>query len=276
MTGKRYSDVVWQRILEPLGLSSTDPAIANEGRARLAVGYEPLYDDRPARRGDPWVPAAWLETGTGDGALAGTMEDLAAFVRALLNGGRSLLEPESFELLSTPAIEADDGWWSGPGLELRERDGRREIRHGGSMPGFRAMMLGDLDSGVGVAVAVNAGDESDVADDVATVALDLFREGTGPRPSPIRSPSRGRQTSRAGTRASRPARVRRGRIESWDKSADWPRRSASFPSGCRASTASDGAESPWSSPSHSTSGAMRANRSRASRIFLAEARLEVP
>ena len=48
-----------------------------------------LYDDRPARRGDPWVPAAWLETGTGDGALAGTMEDLAAFVRALLNGGRA-------------------------------------------------------------------------------------------------------------------------------------------------------------------------------------------
>ena len=43
-----------------------------------------------------------------------------------------------------------------------------------------------------------------------------------------------------------------------------------------ARTASDNAESPCNSPSHSTSGAILANKSRASRILRAEARSEVP
>ncbi len=60
--------------------------------------------------------------------------------------------------MTTRAIEADDGWWYGLGLELRGR----EIRHGGSMPGFGTTMLGDLDSGLGVAVGVNARDEQDL------------------------------------------------------------------------------------------------------------------
>ena len=56
------------------------------------------------------MPAPWLETATGDGAQAATIEDLAAFLRALLNGGHGIVAPGSFELMTTPAIEADDGW----------------------------------------------------------------------------------------------------------------------------------------------------------------------
>jgi len=132
------------------------------------------------------VPATWLETGTGDGSLAGTVDDLAGFLRALLNRGRGLLAPESFELMTTPAIEADDGWWYGYGLELREREGRREIRHGGSMPGFGSTMLGDLDSGLGVAVAVNSVDERDLTEEVAEAVLDLYRDAVPPPvPDPL-------------------------------------------------------------------------------------------
>ena len=77
-------------VLAPLGLEAIEPVITNEGRPRLAVGYERLFDDRPARRDDPWVPATWLETGTGDGSQAGTVDDLAAFLRALLNRGEGV------------------------------------------------------------------------------------------------------------------------------------------------------------------------------------------
>ena len=83
--------------------------------------------------------------------------------------------------MATPAIEADDGWSYGLGLELRTRDGRQEIRHGGSMPGFGATMLGDLDSGLGVAVAVNATDEHDLTEEVAAAILDLQRDRAAPR-----------------------------------------------------------------------------------------------
>jgi D-alanyl-D-alanine carboxypeptidase len=176
VTGLRYAAALRERILDRLGLEATDPDIRNEGRHRLATGYERRFDDRPARRSDPWEPATWLETGTGDGSLAGTVDDLAGFLRTLLNRGRELLAPDSFVLMTTPAIEAEDGWWYGYGLELRGR----EIRHGGSMPGFGATILGDLHAGLGVAVAANA--ESDVIERIADAALQLFQDGRGPPP----------------------------------------------------------------------------------------------
>jgi D-alanyl-D-alanine carboxypeptidase len=176
VTGMPYAEVVREHILKPLDLQATDPAITNEGRPRLAVAYERMQDDRPRRRDDPWVPAPWLETATGDGAQAGTVEDLASFLRSLLNGGEGVLARESFELMMTPAVEADGGWWYGYGLELRGR----EIRHGGSMPGFGATMLGDLDAGLGVAVAVNASDERDMTEEVAAAILGLYRNGAQP------------------------------------------------------------------------------------------------
>jgi CubicO group peptidase (beta-lactamase class C family) len=182
LTGTRYSEALRTRILEPLGLRAVDPEITNQGRHRLAVAYERRNDDRPARRTDPWVPAPWLETGTADGSQAGTMEDLAAFLRMLLNGGEGMIGAESFELMTTPAIEADDGWWYGCGLELRGRS----IRHGGSMPGFGATMLGDLDSGIGVAVAVNSYDEQDFTERIADALLELYRGGALPAiPDPL-------------------------------------------------------------------------------------------
>jgi D-alanyl-D-alanine carboxypeptidase len=186
LTGVRYAETLRERILGPLGLDATDPAITNEGRHRLATGYERRFDDRPARRSDPWEPAPWLETGTGDGSLSGTMEDLAGFLRMLLNRGRGLMAPDSFVLMTTPSVEAEDGWWYGYGLELRERDGRREIRHGGSMPGFGATILGDLDAGLGLALAVNAIDEQDVTAAIAEAVLALYRDGTSPSvPDPL-------------------------------------------------------------------------------------------
>jgi D-alanyl-D-alanine carboxypeptidase len=184
LVGAPYPEAARTRILEPLGLAATDAAITNAGRHLRATGYARRYDDRPAQRNGDWAPATWLETGTGDGSLVGTVEDLAGFLRALLNQGAGLLERESFEPMVTPGIEAEDGWWYGCGLEFREVEGRRELRHEGSMPGFGAAMYGDLDAGIGVAAAVNGVDDGDLARSVAEAALALFRDGTHPPPVP--------------------------------------------------------------------------------------------
>ena len=180
ITGMSYGEAVRSRILDTLGLRATHSKITSDGRHRLAVGYERLHDDRPARRDDPWVPAPWLDTGTGDGSLAGTMEDLATFLRALLNRGRGALEPESYDLMTTAQIEAGEDGSAGYGIFLVDRAGRREIVHGGSMPGYQAMMAADPEAGLGVAVAVNTGESTPVPESVAAVALDLFREGKEP------------------------------------------------------------------------------------------------
>jgi CubicO group peptidase (beta-lactamase class C family) len=172
VTGRSYPQLLRERILEPLGMTATDAAVTSETRRRLAVGYERSYDDRPHRRDDPWAPAPWLETGTADGSLAGTTEDLVAFLQALLNRGRGLLSDESFGLM----LRDGDDWTYGYGLESRGRP----IRHGGSMPGFGSTMLGDLDAGLGVVVLVNSTDEADLTEEVAEVALDLYRGAPGP------------------------------------------------------------------------------------------------
>ncbi len=202
VTGKEYAQIVRERIFDPLGLTAADPVITSETRKRLAVGYQRWYDDRPARRQDPMVPAPWVETTTGDGAPATTAEDLATFMRVFLNGGEPLLAAESFELMSRPAAEMEDGWSYGYGLIVGTQDGRSLVGHGGSMPGFGSMMDGDLAAELGVAVLVNGPDEGNLTVEVARVALDLYRRlGEAAGSSPILSQSRTPRTSSAATRA---------------------------------------------------------------------------
>ncbi len=82
--GEPYPAVVQRRILDPLGMTETVPAITNDVRDRLAVGYGPAHDDRPWTEGDALAPATWLETATADGSLASTATDMAIFLRALM------------------------------------------------------------------------------------------------------------------------------------------------------------------------------------------------
>jgi CubicO group peptidase (beta-lactamase class C family) len=180
VTGKPYAEIVGERILEPLGLDAAEAAITSETRKRLAVGYERWYDDRPARRRDPFVPAPWVETGTADGAQATTAEDLAAFLRVFLNEGEPLLSAESFGLMGRPVTARNNDWSYGYGLMVGKQDGRSLVGHGGSMPGFSSTMLGDLTAGIGVAVLVNGPDEGDLTEEVARVALDLYRDSKRP------------------------------------------------------------------------------------------------
>jgi CubicO group peptidase (beta-lactamase class C family) len=174
VTGTRYPELLRTRILEPLGLVDTEPEISVEVRPRLAVGYDRLHDDRTPEPDDPLYPATWLETTTADGSLASTASDLSAF-------GSSLLAGTAQQLLSGPLLDSGYGWRYGYGLEVKGS----LIRHGGSMPGFASTMLGDLDSGVAVAVLMNGPDEHDATYEVARFALDLHR---GVNPTPLGDP----------------------------------------------------------------------------------------
>jgi CubicO group peptidase (beta-lactamase class C family) len=109
LTGKPYGDVVREEILAPLGMGETVVPFRHTHRARMAVGYRGLYDDRPSRPEHGLVPTTWLECGTADGSLAAPPADLATYLRLLLNrgaypGGR-LVGEESFALMTQPHAE---------------------------------------------------------------------------------------------------------------------------------------------------------------------------
>lgn len=184
LLGQPIGEIMRQRIFEPLGMAASQPAITHDTRRRLAVGYEPFYDDRPLPRGGLLAPATWLEGDSTDGAISSTAADMAAYMRLLLNRGRGprdrLLTEASFDLLTQPAIQPDDGYhgeFYGYGLNVGPVDGVHCLWHGGGMVGYRSTMVVDMDHGLGVILLSNGpschGEAS--VDGLGSFALNLLR-----------------------------------------------------------------------------------------------------
>mgnify|MGYP002640388382 CR=1 FL=1 len=155
---QNFGDILQERILSPLGMTKTTPVIRNADRARMAVGYNPFYDDRPLPAGGLLAPATWLESDTADGSICSTAEDMCIYLRSLLQNGVGLLAPQSFEQMIASVVATDDGLHGehyGLGLFTQVINGRRIIGHSGGMVGYTADMLADMDSGLGVIVLTN-------------------------------------------------------------------------------------------------------------------------
>jgi CubicO group peptidase (beta-lactamase class C family) len=177
---KPYGEIIQERILNPLGMTITDPIITNNTRKRLAIGYETFYDDCPAPRDRPLAPATWLEYRWGDGSVASTPADMAKYLRMYLNQGRgpreSILSDKSVKLMTEPVIKADeegDGSHYGYGLGIYKADGHKIIGHGGGMVGYWAYVLADIQDGLGVVVLTNGPGSRD--EEIASFALEIMR-----------------------------------------------------------------------------------------------------
>jgi len=163
ITGRPFPEELRERILEPLGMDRTAPAITRALAPRMATGYEALRDDRPLGPGGRLTPAGLFDSDTADGGIASTAEDMAAYLRMLLNDGRGPAGPvvsaEAFAEMISPLVASSDPPYHdaayGYGLNVDELDGRRRVGHGGGMVGFSAHIDLDLDTGVGVVVLTN-------------------------------------------------------------------------------------------------------------------------
>jgi CubicO group peptidase (beta-lactamase class C family) len=181
LLGRHYGNIIQERILDPLGMTATEPIITHETRNRLAVGYEGFYGDRPLPRDRPLAPATWLEYFGGDGSIASTPADMAAYLRMFMNRGqgprRRILSEESFDLMTHKVIEAKEegrGSYYGYGLEIQESDGHTYIEHGGGMVGYYSYVMADMDDGLGVVVLMN-GPGGRCDEEIAMFALKLLR-----------------------------------------------------------------------------------------------------
>lgn len=144
-----YPEVLTRRILGPLGMAASAPAITNAIRPSMAVGYGPAIDDRPWQDGDSLAPATWLETDTADGSVAATAADMAVFLRALM------LDTDGHVARMTTPVPALGAYGYGLGLFRREVDGRTFCGHGGGMVGYLSGMQWDPDTRVGAIVLQN-------------------------------------------------------------------------------------------------------------------------
>lgn len=139
-----YGKIIEKGILEPLEMNDSRTVIRHDMRPRMARGYLPVFDDRPAHRSYPLEPAPWLETNSGDGSIAATALDMARFSRMLLQRGKGpngrLLSEASYRQLTQRWIRVEEGRAYGYGLFILEVDGRTIIGHGGDMPGYEAAL----------------------------------------------------------------------------------------------------------------------------------------
>ncbi|MCZ7423901.1 serine hydrolase [Verrucosispora sp. WMMA2121] len=150
-TGTPWSQLVRQRILEPLGLRRTTYAAAEP----FARGYvlHPWHDtlrDEPRTDSRAMAPA---------GQLWSTVTDLARWAAFLADPDPAVLSPATVEEMCAPVILSDlDAWRGGYGLGIQlTRDGDRvHVGHGGSMPGYVATLAVHRPSRTGVVGFANS------------------------------------------------------------------------------------------------------------------------
>ncbi|MEO8423088.1 MAG: serine hydrolase [Actinomycetota bacterium] len=178
VTGQPAHELIHQRVLEPLGMTSSVAAITENVRADLATGYEPVFTDRPAQLRHPLVPATFTISSSVDGSIVSNVIDMAAYARLLLNRGQGphgvVLSEAMFDVLTTPFVEqpGDPETSYGYGLNIG-RDGHGLwIGHSGGMVGYTAYAAVEPDSGLGVVFLQNG---SGWMTDVVRYAFDAVR-----------------------------------------------------------------------------------------------------
>ncbi|MGH9941409.1 MAG: serine hydrolase [Pyrinomonadaceae bacterium] len=163
LDNRTYGESIRRRILEPLGMSATEPVINSDIRDRTARNYMIYHDERPYPRDGKLAEAPQLIFEKGSGSIASTAHDMGLYVNMLANRGRGakgrVLSEESFNLFVKPHIKAPDFGPTasyGYGLAIDQLDGHAIARHTGGMVSFMSALQVDLDEGVGGFASVNA------------------------------------------------------------------------------------------------------------------------
>lgn len=179
--GASYPTIIQRRIFDRLGMHSSIAVIDDSMRSGLPVSYNRWpYDDG-------YVESPWFEYAAADGSIVSNAEDLCAYLRFILNKGKSgndrLLSDEAFKLLTTPILE-DYAY----GLEVRRVKGDTVIGHGGSIGGFDDLVEAHIDDGFALVLLSNGGMHRDLRQWVIDVVTATYR-GEPPPPAPMPQPS---------------------------------------------------------------------------------------
>lgn len=195
VAGQSWQKVVQDRILDPLGMSATEPAITYAMRDRQATGYIPADATRPAHRRRELAEAPFFEYSIGDGCIVSSATDMTAFVRLLLQRGQGSDSPIAsdtvFDAFIEPGIPEGNGSGYGCGIAVDRGDGQFILSHYGGMVGHLSAIAADLQSGYGFVILMNGpGDPYGIT----VYALKVLRAASCGQPLPdvpsIRDPFR--------------------------------------------------------------------------------------
>jgi D-alanyl-D-alanine carboxypeptidase len=188
--------VLRRRVLDPLGMTASEPVITNAIRPRMAIGYAPMFEDRPFPLRGQLAEASWIELSEAAGSVSSTATEMGEYLAMFINHGKAkrgrIVSEAAFKSITSPVIKApfrgDDASY-GYGLWISEVEGRTLLRHTGGMVAFSSAMDVDVTSGLGAFASVNANLAGYRPIAVAKYALDLLRATMDGRELPLAPPT---------------------------------------------------------------------------------------
>ena len=175
-SGKSWGDTVRERILAPVGMTTTTTSLAeNEGNPNASNAHSKIKDKISAVKSMPVANAV------GAVGINTNAEDITKWMQVLLDGGRVAgakgadgkelrlwTEAQSREMwtaqtpmkISTPkgplASTKPNFYAYGLGFQLRDYKGQLVAMHGGALQGFYSRVLLVPESKLGIAILTNA------------------------------------------------------------------------------------------------------------------------
>jgi D-alanyl-D-alanine carboxypeptidase len=195
--GQPLPDVLRRRVLEPLAMTATKPAILTADRAIYAHGYSARYSDRGYPRAGPLGPAAWTDMTAGSGCVASTAGDMARYARYLIAAGTGkgapLLTDDGAARFVRATIDAPGWAVAGSkyanGLAVVDVGGRKLLHHTGGMLSFNSAIHVDPVGGFGAFASTNVGLVPYRPRDITAFACARLRAAAEGRPAPPPAPA---------------------------------------------------------------------------------------
>lgn len=145
--GKRYDELLAERVLKPLGMANTSAASTSEVARRVIQGHAPGY--APVRAWD-FDPAL-----AGVGGVRSTLVDLMRFAEAAA-GRRTQGMQQVFATSFTPLLNDPQGTSTLFAWGMRKRNVGRLAFHNGQTAGMRSMMVVNPDNGTAAVVLTDS------------------------------------------------------------------------------------------------------------------------
>ena len=186
-SGKPYAEYVQEKILRPLGLTSTTSEMpeAEQGK-RLATGYSSLTR-AGTRTKMPFFQARGIAPAAG---YASTVEDLGKFAswqfKTLAGGSQDILKLASLrEMQRIHWVDPEGETTWGLGFAAWRVGGKTFVGHGGSCPGYRSQLVLRPEEKIAIAVAANAMiDAGGLAQDVYAIMAPALTGKAPEKPDP--------------------------------------------------------------------------------------------
>jgi D-alanyl-D-alanine carboxypeptidase len=171
LDARSWSDALRARVFDPLGMAHSVDVFTPDALASSATGYQFRDDDRPAPLRPALTASPLMDFVDPAGSVLSTPEDMAAYMRFYLNGGRSargvkLIAPPTFAAMTSPDTLKNGKSAGSAGVEMAEAPafykqygyglsifadgGDRLVGHTGGISGYTACMQMNLTRGFGV------------------------------------------------------------------------------------------------------------------------------